>query len=689
MLAIAALAVALTRTTEPTRSLPLSVNPSEDSTDLGPILAKAPGVRTETTSGRDFAYTPVFEEQRCLFDLPPGRNPTCGWLIVPENRSVENSREVQIHVAIFKSDSPSSSSGPILFLDGGPGGETLSTLWFSFDEVWAPLLRHGDLIFFDQRGIGYSQPSLKCPETLEVILDLIDEDVPSAERLSREYEAITKCHSRLVEKGVDLAAYNSSASAADVDDLRIALGYQDWNLLGISYGTRLALTVLRDYPAGVRTVVLDSVYPLEANLMIEAPKNLDRAFDALFTACQIDQACNDAYPELRSRVFALVKKLDIAPITVDVGHLLTGKRYAAVLTGTNLLSVIFDALYAQEWLSQIPEMVAELERGETEVASALISLVVTQTDFFSVGMHLSTQCHEEIPFASEEEIAAGLTGFEEFRNFFAESLNLSTQMLRICEAWDVGSAPPIENLAISSSTPALVLAGHFDPITPPQWGRNVAATLENSFYVEVPTLGHGVSLADECTTEITLDFLTDPATQPETGCIEVMREIAFVTPPFDPNTLTLQMFTEDFPNVTISGVVPQGWSRIDIGPLDEREPGVVWGRLSTPSDLTTLWYLVAPASEFSVEDFLSGLEQGIDSGLSVESGFELEREIASPAGAWKIHVGSFGSYLVDVAAHESGVTVAIVMLIARQDERNALVDAVLLPALFAMSASRT
>ena len=133
--------------------------------------------------------------------------------------------------------------------------------------------------------------------------------------LSLGTEAICSCHDRLVSEDINLAAYNSAESAADLNDLRLTLGYEEWNLVGISYGTRLALTAMRDYPEGIRCVILDSTYPLQVSLYAEMPANFDRALNVFFHGCTTDPACSEAYPELEIVFFQLVDQLNDSPIT--------------------------------------------------------------------------------------------------------------------------------------------------------------------------------------------------------------------------------------------------------------------------------------------------------------------------------------------------------------------------------------
>jgi pimeloyl-ACP methyl ester carboxylesterase len=128
---------------------------------------------------------------------------------------------------------------------------------------------------------------------------LLENGLASAESDVAVEQAFSHCHDRLIAEGVDLSAYNSSTSAADVNDLRLVLGYNQLNLYAVSYGTRLALTILRDDPQAIRSAVLDSAYPLEVNLYTSLAANAERSFNVLFDRCAADSACNLSYPDLR------------------------------------------------------------------------------------------------------------------------------------------------------------------------------------------------------------------------------------------------------------------------------------------------------------------------------------------------------------------------------------------------------
>src|SRR5690606_10802689 len=194
----------------------------------------------------------------------------------------------------------------------------------------------------------------------------------------------------------------------DVEDLRRALGYEQWNLYGISYGTRLALTVMRDYPQGVRSAILDSAYPLQANIVTETPRNFRRARDVFFAGWAADAACNEAYPELEPFFFDLVAQLNAEPIMVEVVHAFERERYDVFLTGEDLLGIVFQGLYSEEIIPLLPQMIHETAEGQYELLRGLLANLLISNEFISVGMNFSVQCQEEVAFSVREDVAAAV-----------------------------------------------------------------------------------------------------------------------------------------------------------------------------------------------------------------------------------------------------------------------------------------
>jgi hypothetical protein len=102
--------------------------------------------------------------------------------------------------------------------------------------------------------------------------------------------------------------------------------------------------------------------------------------------------------------------------------------------------------------------------------------------------------------------------------------------LAICEIWPSGQAGTIETEPVRSDIPTLLLAGEYDPYTPPSWSKQAAETLDHSFFYEFPGIGHGPVRHSQCARDIVLAFLADPMTEPDASCIAEMRDPDFITP---------------------------------------------------------------------------------------------------------------------------------------------------------------
>ena len=394
--------------------------------------APLPATKVESTRSSGTALPAsgaVFEIAACPFRLPrnqtEGKTVECGYLTVPESRSAPNVRKIRLAVAIFRYPDGKPEPDPIIYLTGGPGGSQLKIIeQTGFEASFGPAFAaHRDIVLFDQRGVGFSQPALDCPGYADVYFDLLDQTVQGAklnarERLDRRVKGFDTCAEEL-RKIADLSAYNTDESAADVNDLRVALGYDKVNLWGGSYGTRLALGVMRDFSRGLRSVTLEATYPPEADLYAETPANFDRALSVLVRDCAADKACSAAYPNLREVLLQAAKRLNESPVSVEVIHPITRQRYSLLEDGDALLEQVFRGLYDSQLRPVLPQLIYDAGRGKFDTALQIAQLDMFRQDIRSWGMYFSVLCHEEIPFSSPAGFATALARYPEFASFFA------------------------------------------------------------------------------------------------------------------------------------------------------------------------------------------------------------------------------------------------------------------------------
>jgi pimeloyl-ACP methyl ester carboxylesterase len=461
-----------------------------------------------------------FEPGACPFRVPRDLRIDCGALVVPESRADLRGGVVRLAVAIVRARSPNPAPDPVLYLSGGPGSPALSNT-VSFARAWSAFLHNRDLVLIDQRGTGHSRPLLTCPEINDVGDLVIEQNLSNVQKVAAEATALTRCAERLRSAGVNLAAYNSAASATDLHDLRVALGYAQWNIFGVSYGTRLALTTMRDYPEDIRSVVLDSVYPLQTNLYTAMPPTIDRSFQTIFTNCAARPSCNAAYPDLENVFYELVTDLNANPVAIQVTHPRTGAAVETRIDGHDLIDILFRTTYRTAELPGLPQFIYDIRNGEYATLARLESDRLGRMfgSKFSHGMYFAVQCSEEIPFAALEDVQAAAATYPRLGDFFAGVMEFTEHVYALCDAFGTGAPDPRENEPVQSALPTLLLAGEYDPITPPAWAPLAAETLSTSYTYTFPGTGHAVISRGACPVSMIRAFLSDPYRAPDASCI--------------------------------------------------------------------------------------------------------------------------------------------------------------------------
>jgi pimeloyl-ACP methyl ester carboxylesterase len=460
------------------------------------------------------ADLPRFERVGCPSDADTASE--CGFLVVPEDRSNLKRPAIRLAVIILKSRSATPAPDPIIYLEGGPGGSGTAAA-----ATWAdsPLRDTRDIVLLDQRGTGLSKPSLNCPEIEDAQWANLGSDPRRRSAATQAFEAFLACPKRLLWEGINLAAYDSAASAADVADLQQALDYPAVNLFGVSYGTRLALTVMRDHPDGVRSVVLDSVFPPNVSLAPRVIPNAMRAFEQVFAACAEEPACQARYTDLEPTLLQAIARLNTSPESVSLGSV-----GDVMLTGDRVLQTLYLALYSSDYIRYVPYLIDQLNQGHYMPVAYLTREVLFFLQSISEGMNYSVECREQDPFTNPTDLAAAAAEYPGLGRFIMQQ-----SMHAACIIWDADQAGEIEAQPVESDIPTLLLSGEYDPVTPPAWGQMAARSLSHSYFYEFPGLSHGVT-ESACPLHIAQAFLDDPTTAPDAGCIADLTPPVFFVP---------------------------------------------------------------------------------------------------------------------------------------------------------------
>ena len=463
----------------------------------------------------------------------------CGVLTVPESRSTFTGTTIRMPVAILRSPNPHKASDPVVFLQGGPGAATL-TLAPILVSAYRPILAERDIILMDQRGTGFAEPRLDCPgissSSLRSRLQSQLRASDQSETLQWQANQLAQCGRSLRADDIDLRAYNSAESAADYEDLRLALGYGPWNVIGGSYGTHLALSMVRFRPATLRSVVLDSLDPFQANFQVDVFSSYNRTLTLLAAECAAEPACRRAYPDLLGTFDKLYAQLNSSPAQVPVLDPQTGRTTAYLpLSGVAFSNLIFQLFYATEVIPMLPMLIGETAQGNYLPLGSLLGTLLTaqptQTAGAAeaVGMLTAVQCNEDVTFATHKDFIAARHQHPRARSL-SFMLFFNEQMLQGCEGFGLNNPDPLENQAVHSDRPILILSGTNDPITPPEYAATGAATLSNSFTITYPRGGHAPSFSSLCLAAAVATFLNTPQQRPDRSCIAQEAPRSFLTP---------------------------------------------------------------------------------------------------------------------------------------------------------------
>jgi pimeloyl-ACP methyl ester carboxylesterase len=384
------------------------------------LLLASPTVARAAQTAEGTTTVPRFEPAPCP-KLPGAEEvakASCGYLVVLEDRNRPTGRTIRLMVAKYPARSTEKKADPVVYLAGGPGD--IAPLDVN-GLIAADFIRDRDIYVVSQRGTMFSEPALTCASIDNFARELLGLRFYSEATKRTHLAATEACHHELAATGADLSVYNSTESAADFADLRKVLGYETWNVYGMSYGSYLAQTLMRDHPEGIRSVVLDSVLPTTYT----APANwwnTRAGFDNLFQACAAEPACLAAHPHLEDTFTGLVNKFEAEPLTATVRDPATGEDVKVLIDGGALVDWLRNQNYSLPTLQAAPNRIDGLATGRPEALEAIALDRVSRAPppgpdvpALGYGLALGVSCREDYPFATPEDLAAA--GREAFPDY--------------------------------------------------------------------------------------------------------------------------------------------------------------------------------------------------------------------------------------------------------------------------------
>lgn len=447
---------------------------------------------------------------------PPGvKGPAkCGTLEVYENRATKKGRMISLNILVLPATGDKREPDPWVYFSGGPGSAATEDA-AGLADVFNRIREHRDMLFVDQRGTGKSN-GLDCPM-------YNPDDLQSYLGYFFPVEDIRKCRPQLEAKA-DLTLYTTDIAIDDMDEVRAALGYEQLNLFGGSYGTRAALTYLKRYPKRVRTATLQGVAPPNEYMPLDFPLGNERALQGILAECAADEACNAAFPNLKDESKSLLAQLIKGPVEVEVQKPNSSERVKVKLSRDLAVEAIRYMLYNPVGASRVPLIIHLAAQGNfvplTEAALRFRKLLVA-TGFN--GMYLSVTCAEDLPWIKPGE------GERMAANTFLGDYRLRQQR-EACALWPRATIAKDYADPVRSDVPVLILTGELDPVTPPSNGDAVAKALKNSLHIVVPHGAHGLGGLEniDCILGITAEFVERGSTQGiDTSCVKTIRRKGF------------------------------------------------------------------------------------------------------------------------------------------------------------------
>jgi pimeloyl-ACP methyl ester carboxylesterase len=424
-------------------------------------------------------------------------NARCGSLLVPEDRSNPNSRQIDLNIAVVEAVKRRAEPDPLFILVGGPGQsavESFPALYSAFYNIH----QSRDIVLVDQRGTGKSNP-LRC-------LDPRDEELNDDQAIA----LLKKCPDTL---NAGLQFYTTDIAMQDLDQVRAVLGYQTINVYGISYGTRAALVYLKMFPGHVRSLILDAVVDPSFILYQDSARDGQAALEMIFKRCEADPSCSATYPRLRFEFDGILRKLAETPAEITMAHPLTGQPLQITLTGHMITSHVFSMMYSADLVAMLPFVIHQAY--ESGNYAPLITQGYLADSGVYDGMFYAVTCAEDSSLVQMEQGSEGIFG-SNVRNF-----------LDVCKDWPQQEPPGIIHEPITSSVPVLLFSGGADPITPPWHAEKLRSAFTNSLHVIFPGMGHGNGFT-ECGSRLMNDFIeTASVTGLDVSCVQSVEP-----PPF-------------------------------------------------------------------------------------------------------------------------------------------------------------
>lgn len=460
---------------------------------------------------------PRFERADCDYPIPLGIardvHRECGYLVVAENRGRPAGRTYRLAVVTYRAKTPDNQA-PLLLLHGGPGG--VGGTHFPWgNTVQSPLARGQDVVIFDMRGVGASEPRL-CPnfETAAAFVK------PTRREWEADYRtAVRACVAQLDSIGIDRTAFGADVNAMDAVDLRRTLGYARWDIYGVSYGSLVVQELLRiDSPATRAAALVSGIAlgPMHSGELALAHQN---TLHNIFAQCAAQPACQRAFPALQADFQALYDELMAKPLELAVPN--GAQPRMVLLNGERFITEMRQGLAQPAIVRRIPLLVHELRHGDRTAALRYMigTGVISAWDALThlVGCNQSGASYRAT-------VAATLPSLHPPYRAVADDVRDH------CDLWLPQPTRQSDTRPVVSDVPTLVVHGEFEVADVKRTQQLMTAGLKRAYAYTFSGLGHAGQTVG-CYGAVIERFLQNPTRAPDSSCIGAMQGIQFKTTP--------------------------------------------------------------------------------------------------------------------------------------------------------------
>lgn len=429
----------------------------------------------------------------CELGQPNSGLSTAAWCAafpVPENRADQHSRIITLKLAVLRSSAQVASKDMLVFLAGGPG-QAATDEASTVAGVLAPLRAHRDVLLLDQRGTGGSN-ALSC-KAADQAATPDDGDSVDADKVRNAAAACLK----QISSRADPRYYTTTIATQDLEDVRKAFGSPTFDLLGVSYGTRVAQQYVMRFPDSVRSMILDGTVPNSLVLGESFAQTLEEALKLQFARCTAEPACKKRFGDPYQTLYQLRDALRANPHKVSFRDPETYKAVKRVLNENALASVVRLFAYTPATAALLPMSIDAAAHGDVGPLLGQAKILSGDLqDLTGSGMQYSVICAEDAdllkPRPQDEDTILGSQMIDALK--------------AVCSVWPTGTRPADFHQPLKSSKPVLLLAGQYDPVTPPRYAEEVAQGLTNARVLVLKGQAHSV-MAAGCTPKLIKKFV--------------------------------------------------------------------------------------------------------------------------------------------------------------------------------------